>query len=177
MNVEVLPHDFCKLQPPKLTKNVQEPVCQTRVVCSKNFSRFTFFVFWVTYWWIAIWVICPWNKFEEKTQCDSVVCHTATSQNSSAYKASYKYAGWCCYWSHSLGKQQTINNNAHCWDSQYCGSLHNSLPDWSVSFYEIYESIVWEIPTLTAYLINWSGRGGGRQMASIVWNKVRLEFP
>ena len=28
MNVEVLPHDFCKLQPPKLYKNVQEPFCQ-----------------------------------------------------------------------------------------------------------------------------------------------------
>ena len=40
-----------------------------RVVCSKNFSRATFFVFWVT-WWIAIWVICPWNKFEEKAQCE-----------------------------------------------------------------------------------------------------------
>ena len=25
-------------------------------------------------WWIAIWVICPWNKFEEKAQFDSVVC-------------------------------------------------------------------------------------------------------
>ena len=21
-------------------------------------------------WWIAIWVICPWNKFEEKKQCE-----------------------------------------------------------------------------------------------------------
>ena len=28
MKVEVLPHDFCKLQPPKLYKNVQEPFCQ-----------------------------------------------------------------------------------------------------------------------------------------------------
>ena len=89
MNVEVLPHDFCKLQPLKLYKIVQEPFCQARklfsaeiwkmaechfwadvmlrqshlrasraspaqksqglrVVCSKNFSRATFFVFWVT---------------------------------------------------------------------------------------------------------------------------------
>ena len=89
MNVEVLPHHFCKLQPQKLYKNVQEPFCQAwklfsaeiwkmsechfwanvmlrqsrlqasraspaqkwqglRVVCSKNFSRATLFVFWVT---------------------------------------------------------------------------------------------------------------------------------
>jgi hypothetical protein len=89
MNVEVLPHDFCTLQPQKLYKNVQEPFCQAwklffaeiwkmlechfwanvmlrqsrlqasraspaqksqgfRVVCFKNFSRATFFVFWPT---------------------------------------------------------------------------------------------------------------------------------
>ena len=89
MNVEVLPHDFCKLQPQKLYENVQGPFCQAgklfsaeiwkmakchfwanvmlrqsrlrasraspaqksqglRVVCSKNFSRATFFVFWST---------------------------------------------------------------------------------------------------------------------------------
>ena len=89
MKVEVLLHDFCKLQPPKLYKNVQEPFCQAwklfsadiwkilerhfwatlklrqslfwasraspaqksqglRVVSFKNFSRATFFVFWVT---------------------------------------------------------------------------------------------------------------------------------
>jgi hypothetical protein len=28
MNVEVFPHDFCKLQPQKLYKNVQELYCQ-----------------------------------------------------------------------------------------------------------------------------------------------------
>ena len=79
MNVEFLPHDFCKLQPPKLYKNAQEPfwemaechfwadvmlrqsrVCASRsspaqksqglrVVCSRNFSRATFFVSWVTW--------------------------------------------------------------------------------------------------------------------------------
>ena len=89
MNLEVLPHDFCKLQPLKLKKIVQKPFCQAwklffaeiwkmlkchfwayvmlrqphiwasraspaqksqglRVVYSKNFSRATFFVFWVT---------------------------------------------------------------------------------------------------------------------------------
>ena len=90
MNLEVLPHDFWKLQPSKLFKNVQEPFCQVwklfsaeiwkmsechfranvmlrqshlrasmaspaqksmglRVILSKNFSRATFFIFWVTY--------------------------------------------------------------------------------------------------------------------------------
>ena len=24
-------------------------------------------------WWIDIWVICPWNKFEEKAQCESTI--------------------------------------------------------------------------------------------------------
>ena len=89
MKVEVLPHDFCNLWPPKLYKNVQEPFFPSletffcwnlknvrmsiwanvmlrqsrlrasraspvqksrslRVVHSKNFSRATFYVFWVT---------------------------------------------------------------------------------------------------------------------------------
>ena len=109
MNVEVLPHDFCKLQPLKLYKIVQEPFCQAwklfsaeiwkmlechfwsdvmfrasraslaqksqglRVVCSKNFSRATFFVFWSTPMVdIYIWAICLWNKFDEKAQCEKV---------------------------------------------------------------------------------------------------------
>ena len=120
MNVEVLPHDFCKLQPLKLYRIVQEPFFQAwklfsaeiwkmlechfwanvmlrqsrlwasraspaqklqdlRVVYSKNFSRATFFVFWVTYlvdiylnkipmkqiWWkSAVW---GWGRNMPKT--------------------------------------------------------------------------------------------------------------
>jgi hypothetical protein len=37
MKVEVLPHDFCKLQPPKLYKNVQEPFCQAWKLFSAEF--------------------------------------------------------------------------------------------------------------------------------------------
>ena len=40
-----------------------------RVVCSKNFSTATFFLFSGSLsWWIAYWVISPGNKFEEKAQ-------------------------------------------------------------------------------------------------------------
>ena len=26
-------------------------------------------------WWIDIWLICPWNKFEDKAQCETVFCY------------------------------------------------------------------------------------------------------
>ena len=41
-----------------------------RVVWSKNFSRATFLFSGEFIWSIDIWVICPWNKFEEKAQCE-----------------------------------------------------------------------------------------------------------
>ena len=34
------------------------------------FKDYTFLFSGSLSWWIAIWVICPWNKFEEKAQCE-----------------------------------------------------------------------------------------------------------
>ena len=39
MNVEVLPHNFCKSQPPKLYKNVQELYCQAGKLFLQKFKK------------------------------------------------------------------------------------------------------------------------------------------
>ena len=41
-----------------------------RMVLSKNFSRATFLFSGSLSWSIYIWAIYPWNKFDEKAQCD-----------------------------------------------------------------------------------------------------------
>ena len=46
MNVEVLPHDFCKLQPPKLDKNVQEPFWQAGKLFSAEIWKMAECHFW-----------------------------------------------------------------------------------------------------------------------------------
>ena len=46
MNVEVLPHDFCKLQPLKLYKIVQEPFCQAWKLFSAEIWKMLECHFW-----------------------------------------------------------------------------------------------------------------------------------
>ena len=46
MNVEVLSHDFCKLQHPKLYKNVQELYCQAGKLFSAEILRMADCHFW-----------------------------------------------------------------------------------------------------------------------------------
>ena len=46
MNVEVLSHDFCKLQPSKLYKNVQEPFCQASKLLSAEIWKMSECHFW-----------------------------------------------------------------------------------------------------------------------------------
>ena len=46
MNVEVLPHDICKLQPPKLYKNMQELYCQAGKLFSVEILKMAECHFW-----------------------------------------------------------------------------------------------------------------------------------
>ena len=46
MNVEVLPHDFCKLQPPKLDKNVPDPFWQAGKLFSAEIWKMKECHFW-----------------------------------------------------------------------------------------------------------------------------------
>jgi hypothetical protein len=46
MNLEVLPHGFCKLQPPKLYKNVQKPFCQAGKLFSAEIWKMAECHFW-----------------------------------------------------------------------------------------------------------------------------------
>jgi hypothetical protein len=39
MNLEVLPHEFCKLQPSKLYKKVQELFCQAEKLFLQEFEK------------------------------------------------------------------------------------------------------------------------------------------
>ena len=44
-----------------------------KVVYSKNFSRATFFFSGSLSWLMYIWDIYPWNKFDEKAQCEILI--------------------------------------------------------------------------------------------------------
>ena len=45
MNLEVSPHGFCKLQPPKLYKNVQKPFCLAGKLFSAEFEKWQNVIF------------------------------------------------------------------------------------------------------------------------------------
>ena len=57
MNIEVFPHNFCKLQPPKLYENVQELYYQARKLFSAEMWKMAECQFWanVMLRWSDVW--------------------------------------------------------------------------------------------------------------------------
>ena len=83
-----------------------------RVVYSKSFSRATFLCPGELMWWIDIWVICQWNKFGEKVQCEYSACLIYTFSllfsSSFAFQTGRFTSSYIC---HSDDKWNDISND------------------------------------------------------------------
>ena len=78
-------------------------------------------------WLIYFWTICPWNKFEEKAQCESLLCKNFILQNLTHCKQKHGLFGcqqntFHClqgkrleldlYWSFAVKSQQTHHDQS-----------------------------------------------------------------
>ena len=90
--VEVLPHDFCKLQPSKLYKNVQEPFCQARNLFSAEIGKMAECHIWANLMLRQSRLWASRASPAQKSQGLSVVC----SKNFS--RATFLFFGSLSWW-------------------------------------------------------------------------------